>query len=178
MLISLEIWQNLLLSNRSLGRCFNNSYLKFTIRLSSLTLNHYKYNLYQRYVIRKILLLRVKEKYTWKRISDYLNNNRIRSVKGKLFSPQLVERIIFKYKRRLKNMKSYKKEMIDVRIENEQRYHEELSILTIIVVNNTMFIFIWVNTEQVGKYKWTCRKKKTEFFHHRMWVKVTNYSPD
>ena len=108
-----------LLSSRSLGRCLDNSYLKFTVRLSSLTLNHYKYNLYQKYVIRKIILLRVREKYTWKRISNYLNNNNIRSVKGKLFSPQLVERIIFKYKRRLKNMKTCKKEIVDIRIEDE-----------------------------------------------------------
>ena len=108
-----------LLSSRSLGRSLNNSFLKFTVRLSSLTLNHFKYNLYQRYIIRKILLLRVREKYTWKKISNYLNNNKIRSVKGKTFSPQLVERIIFKYRRRLRNMKTYKKEIVDIRIEDE-----------------------------------------------------------
>ena len=108
-----------LLSSRSLGRSLNNSFLKFTVRLSSLTLNHFKYNLYQRYIIRKILLLRVREKYTWNKISNYLNNNKIRSVKGKTFSPQLVERIIFKYRRRLRNMKTYKKEIVDIRIEDE-----------------------------------------------------------
>ena len=108
-----------LLLSRSLGRSLSNQYLKFTIQLSNLTLNHFKYNLYQRYVIRKIMLLRKRDGLSWRGISKFLNDNNIKSVKGKKFSPQLVERIIFKYKRRLKNMKYYKKDIINVRVEEE-----------------------------------------------------------
>ena len=108
-----------LLLSRSLGRSLSNQYLKFTIQLSNLTLNHFKYNLYQRYVIRKIMLLRKRDGLSWRGVSKFLNDNNIKSVKGKKFSPQLVERIIFKYKRRLKNMKYYKKDIINVRVEEE-----------------------------------------------------------
>jgi len=65
------------------------------------------------------MLLRKRDGLSWRGISKFLNDNNIKSVKGKKFSPQLVERIIFKYKRRLKNMKYYKKDIINVRVEEE-----------------------------------------------------------
>ncbi len=115
MSISQEILLNLLLSNRLVSRVNDYFLLRFSVTLSNVNLSDYPYSDYQIYVIGKMIKKR-KEGYSYRKISKFFNDNDIRSVKGKMFTPQLVERTLYKFKRSKERMNDYQRKLTNLRV--------------------------------------------------------------
>ena len=70
-------------------------YLRFTQKITNLYLSNYPLSEYQKFLLRIIYRLR-NQGYSWIRVSQYLNESRLKSTRGKQFTPNLVSQIIKK----------------------------------------------------------------------------------
>ena len=71
-------------------------YLKFSIHFDNLYLNSYPYSEYQKYIFRQIIKFR-KMGFSDRKISNYFNDNGIKTTRGKKFSYGLVWMLRKKY---------------------------------------------------------------------------------
>ena len=70
-------------------------HLRFTQKITNLYLSNYPLSEYQKFLLRIIYRLR-NQKFSWRRISRYLNESGLKSSRGKQFTPNLVSQIIKK----------------------------------------------------------------------------------
>jgi phenylacetate-coenzyme A ligase PaaK-like adenylate-forming protein len=56
--------------------------------------------------------------YSYRRISKYFSDNDMLSIKGRKFTPQLVERTLFKYYKNQRKYRDYKLIVVDYNIES------------------------------------------------------------
>ena len=80
-------------------------------------MSNYPLTDYQKYLLKKIYQFR-KLGFSYRRISNFFNENKIRSTRGKSFSPSMVSQIIKKNEIRLKRREiKYKITLYDFRLE-------------------------------------------------------------
>ena len=80
-------------------------------------MSNYPLTDYQKYLLKKIYQFR-KLGFSYKRISNFFNENKIRSTRGKSFSPSMISQIIKKNEIRLKRREiKYKIILYDFRLE-------------------------------------------------------------
>ena len=94
-------------------------YLKFSINFNNLYLNSYPYSEYQKYIFRQIIDFR-KMGFSDRKISNYFNDNGIKTIRGKKFSCGLVWMLRKKYyKSKLREQNDINEKWIDFNIVEE-----------------------------------------------------------
>ncbi|MAT32598.1 MAG: hypothetical protein CMP42_01375 [Rickettsiales bacterium] len=79
--------------------------------MTNLYLSNYPLSEYQKFLLRIIHRLR-NQGYSWKRVSQYLNESGLKSSRGKQFTPNLVSQIIKKNQiRRNRGQNNYEVEL-------------------------------------------------------------------